>query len=220
MRVTVAPPLRPGRPGRRRSWGDSTRDPCRAGSVRRTPAHPATPTQARRARYMKELDLPEYDAMVLTLTKEMSDFFDATIENGADAKLASNWLMGETMRLCKEKNVDCDQIKISPYYFEQFLDMVEKKEISGSVAKQVFEEMFLTDCDPQNYVTEKELRNTYDESELQSVIIKVIKNNTKCVEEYRGGKQKAIGALVGMAMKEMAGKADPVIIRKMLEKSI
>lgn len=171
-------------------------------------------------RYKLEYLIPEYDIEIITQNKHLADLFEETVKMGADAKKVSNWLMGETMRLCKEKNVDTDQIKISPNYFRQFLDMVERKEISGSVAKQVFEEMFLTDCDPQNYVTEKELRNTCDESELQSVIIKIIQNNTKCVEEYRGGKQKAIGALVGMAMKEMGGKADPVIIRQMLEKNI
>ncbi len=171
-------------------------------------------------RYRLEYKIPEYDIDIITQNKHMADLFEETVKIGADDKKVSNWLMGETMRLCKGKNVDLEQIKISPIHFKQFLDLVEKKEISGMVAKQVYEEMFLSNCDPQNYVQENNLNSTYDEDELKAVILKIIDSNKKCVDEYQGGKKKAIGALIGMAMKELSGKADPVVIKKVLEENI
>ena len=125
--------------------------------------------------------------------------------------------MGETMRLSREKNMDLDKIKITSKNLAAFLAMVEKKEISGTVAKEVFEVMFMDNVDPIAYVEDNKLKTECDDGKLNDVILQIIKDNPKCVEEYRGGKTKAIGALVGQTMKAMGGKADPVTIRQIIE---
>ncbi len=168
-------------------------------------------------RYEKEYGLPDYDTQILTQTKQIADLFEQTVALGADAKKVSNWLMGETMRLSREKNMDLDKIKITSKNLAAFLAMVEKKEISGTVAKEVFEVMFMDNVDPIAYVEDNKLKTECDDGKLNDVILQIIKDNPKCVEEYRGGKIKAIGALVGQTMKAMGGKADPVTIRQIIE---
>lgn len=168
-------------------------------------------------RYVEEFGLPQYDAQILTETKQMADLFEETVSLGADAKKASNWLMGETMRLSKETGIDTDELKFSAKHLADLIKMVDKKEINGSIAKEVFAVMFKEDCDPTVYVTEHGLKTECDEGALRNAIQEVIANNEKCVAEYRGGKEKAIGALVGQTMKAMQGKADPSMIKTILK---
>ena len=170
--------------------------------------------------YELEYSLPRYDIEILTQTKHLADLFERTVSLGADAKKVSNWIMGETLRLCKDKNVDAEKVIIKPEHFFEFINMIEKKEINGTVAKEVFEKMFDEDCDPVNYVSEHDLKNEYDDGKLEETVKQVIANNPKCIEEYHAGKIKAIGSLVGQTMKAMGGKADPVVIKELIEKNI
>ncbi len=168
-------------------------------------------------RYRREFDIPDYDIEIITETKHMADIFEETAALGAEPKKVSNWLMGETLRLLKEKNMDAEDIRFSPEHLAKLISMVDSKAINGSVAKEVFEKMFEEDIAPEKYVEEKGLGTVNDEGALRAVIEKVIAENPQSVEDYRGGKQKAIGFLVGQTMKAMQGKAEPGMVNRMLK---
>ena len=171
----------------------------------------------KQARYKEEYDIPDYDIDIITSSKRMADVFEATIALGAAPKKVSNWLMVETMRLLKEHEMETDEITFSAENLAKLIQMVEKKEINGTVAKEVFEKIFLEDMDPVNYVEEHGLKTVNDEGALRKVVEEVIAANPQSVSDYRNGKEKAIGFLVGQTMKAMKGKADPGSVNQMLK---
>lgn len=168
-------------------------------------------------RYKEEFDIPDYDIDIITQSKHMADVFEATVELGAEPKKVSNWLMGETLRLLKEKEMDAQDLRFSPEHLAKLIGLVDAKAINSSVAKEVFEVMFEEDVDPEQYVEEKGLKTVNDEGALKKAIEKVIAANPQSVADYRGGKEKAIGFLVGQTMKAMKGKADPGAVNRMLK---
>ena len=169
------------------------------------------------ARYKEEFDIPEYDIDIITGSKRMADLFEATVALGAQPKKVSNWLMVETLRLLKENDMEPEYIRFSPEHLAALIAMADKKEINSSVAKEVFEEIFKSDVDPAKYVEEKGLKTVNDEGALRKTVEEVIANNPQSVQDYKSGKEKAIGFLVGQTMKAMKGKADPGMINKMLK---
>lgn len=169
------------------------------------------------ARYEAEFGLPEYDAQILTATKKLADIFEATTELCKKPKKVSNWLMGETMRLLKEHDMDAEDIKFSPVNLAKIIELTEARTINGSVAKEVFEKVFTEDIDPDKYVEEKGLKTVNDEGALRETIEQIIKDNPQSVEDYRNGKEKAIGFLVGQTMKAMKGKANPGMVNQILK---
>ena len=169
------------------------------------------------ARYKEEFDIPEYDIDIITGSKRMADLFEATVALGAQPKKVSNWLMVETLRLLKENDMEPEDIRFSPEHLAALIAMADKKEINSSVAKEVFEEIFKNDVDPAKYVEEKGLKTVNDEGALRKTVEEVIANNPQSVQDYKSGKEKAIGFLVGQTMKAMKGKADPGMINKMLK---
>lgn len=169
------------------------------------------------ARYKEEFDIPEYDIDIITGSKRMADLFEATVALGAQPKKVSNWLMVETLRLLKENDMEPEDIRFSPEHLAALIAMADKKEINSSVAKEVFEEIFKNDVDPAKYVEEKGLKTVNDEGALRKTVEEVIANNPQSVQDYKSGKEKAIGFLVGQTMKAMRGKADPGMINKMLK---
>ncbi len=173
--------------------------------------------EAKKARYTSEFSLPEYDADIITGSKRMADVFEETVKFGADPKKVSNYLMGETMRILKEKELDPQDITFSSASLAKLIKLQESKAINGTVAKEVFEVMFFEDIDPEEYVKEKGLMTVNDEGALRAVVEEVIKNNPQSVSDYKNGKEKAIGFLVGQTMKAMKGKADPASVNAMLK---
>lgn len=169
------------------------------------------------ARYKKEFDIPAYDISIITDSKHLADLFEETVAICGQPKKVSNWLMGETLRLLKEKNIDAQDICFSPQNLAKLITLVDSKVINSTVAKEVFEVMFDKNIDPEKYVEEKGLKTVNDERELQKTIEDVIVANPKSVEDYRNGKEKAISFLVGQTMKAMKGKADPNMVNKMLK---
>ena len=167
-------------------------------------------------RYKKEYDIPEYDAEIITGTKKMADIFEATTAICNKPKKVSNWLMVETMRLLKENEMEAEDISFSPENLAKLIEMADAGEINSSVAKEVFEEIFKNNIDPEKYVEEKGLKTVSDDGALREVIEKVVADNPKSVEDYNSGKKKAIGFLVGQTMKAMQGKADPGKVNKFL----
>jgi len=168
-------------------------------------------------RYKKEFDIPEYDAEIITGTKKMADIFEATTAICNKPKKVSNWLMVETMRLLKENEMEAEDISFSPENLAKLIEMADAGEINSSVAKEVFEEIFKNNIDPEKYVEEKGLKTVSDDGALREVIEKVVADNPKSVEDYNSGKKKAIGFLVGQTMKAMQGKADPGMVNKILK---
>ena len=168
-------------------------------------------------RYKKEYDIPEYDAEIITGTKKMADIFEATTAICNKPKKVSNWLMVETMRLLKENEMEAEDISFAPENLAKLIELADAGEINSSVAKEVFEEVFKNNVDPEKYVEEKGLKTVSDDGALREVIEKIVADNPKSVEDYNNGKKKAIGFLVGQTMKAMQGKADPGMVNKILK---
>lgn len=171
-------------------------------------------------RYKEEFDIPDYDIEIITGEKTLADLFEATVALGSQPKKVSNWLMGETLRLMKERETDVSDLCFSPENLAKLIALTDAKVINSSVAKEVFEIMFEKDIDPERYVEEKGLKTVNDEGALKKVVEEVIAANPQSVEDYRNGKEKAIGFLVGQTMKAMKGKADPGAVNRMLKEML
>ena len=168
-------------------------------------------------RYKKEFGLPDYDAEIITGHKKFADLFEATTEICKKPKKVSNWIMGEILRLLKENEMDPEDIAFSPVNLAKVIDLADSGAINSTVAKEVFEEVFHHDIDPDQYVEEKGLKTVNDAGELRTVVEQVIKDNPQSVGDYRNGKEKAIGFLVGQTMKAMKGKANPGMVNQILK---
>ena len=171
-------------------------------------------------RYKKEYDIPQYDARIITSSKHMADIFEAAAAICGKPKKVSNWLMVETLRLLKDHNMEPEDIRFSPENLAKLVRLTEAGIINSSVAKEVFEKIFAEDIDPETYVEERGLRTVNDEGALIEVLKKVIADNPQAVEDYRGGKEKALGALVGQTMKAMKGKANPGLVNQKLKEML
>lgn len=168
-------------------------------------------------RYKEEFRIPDYDIEIITGSKHMADLFEETVALGAQPKKVSNWLMVEALRLLKETDREPEDIRISPKNLAKLIALTEEKAINSTVAKEVFEVMFREDTDPERYVEEKGLKMVRDEGALRKTVEEVIAANPQSVEDYRGGKERALGFLVGQTMKAMQGKADPAGITRLLK---
>lgn len=168
-------------------------------------------------RYRETFDLPDYDIEIITGSKHMADIFENTVALGAQPKKVSNWLMVETLRILKERELDPEDITFSPAHLAKLIALTDSKAINSTVAKEVFEVMFTEDVDPEAYVEEKGLKMVSDEGALRKTVEEVIAANPQSVEDYRNGKDRAIGFLVGQTMKAMKGKADPASVNKLLK---
>lgn len=168
-------------------------------------------------RYRETFELPDYDIEIITGSKHMADIFESTVALGAQPKKVSNWLMVETLRILKERELDPEDITFSPAHLAKLIALTDSKAINSTVAKEVFEVMFAEDIDPETYVEEKGLKMVSDEGALRKTVEEVIAANPQSVEDYRNGKDRAIGFLVGQTMKAMKGKADPASVNKLLK---
>ena len=171
-------------------------------------------------RYKEEFDIPDYDIEILTSSKRLADLFEETVKLCGQPKKVSNWLMVETLRLLKEKEMEPEDIVFSPKHLAELITLTEEKVINSSVAKEVFGIMFENDTDPRTYVESHGLMSQNDEGALKEIIEKVIAENPQSVEDYRSGKQKAIGFLVGQTMKATQGKAEPGTVNRLLKEAL
>lgn len=170
----------------------------------------------KKIRYKQEYDLPEYDIDILTGSKHLADLFEQTIALGSDPKEVSNWLMGETIRLVNESGTDLDDIAFAPEHLAKLIQMIQGNEINRKVGKEVFERIFKENIDPEAYVEAHGLKSMNDEGALRTTIETIVAENPKSVEDYKAGKKKAIGFLVGQTMKATQGKANPGMVNKIL----
>lgn len=173
--------------------------------------------EEKKARYEKEFGLPEYDTDIITSCKQLADLFEAAAAICQKPKEVSNWIMGDTLRLAKEKGIEPEKINFSPENLAKIIEMVEKGDINRKVAKTVFEKVFTDDVNPEQYVEENGLKSVNDEGTLRTTIEEIVSKNPQSVEDYRAGKKKAMGFLVGQTMRAMQGKADPAMVNKILK---
>lgn len=169
------------------------------------------------ARYQEEYGLPEYDTEIITSDKKLTDIFESCVASGAAPKEVSNWIMGDMMRLMKEKEMEASDLNFSPEYLVSMIRMIEKNTINRKVARKVFEAIFTENADPQQYVKEHGLETVSDEGALRGVIEKIIADNPKSVQDYKDGKKKAMGFFVGQTMRAMKGKADPAMVNQIVK---
>ena len=168
-------------------------------------------------RYKEEYDIPEYDISIITASKKMADLFEETVALCPNPKKVSNWLMGETMRLLKEQEMEPEDIIFTPEQLAKLIEMTETGRINSTVAKEVFEKMFKENIDVEKFVEDNSLGTVNDEGALRETIEKIVADNPQSVADYQAGKKKAIGFLVGQTMKAMQGKADPGMVNKILQ---
>jgi aspartyl-tRNA(Asn)/glutamyl-tRNA(Gln) amidotransferase subunit B len=175
---------------------------------------------SRRKRYIETWGLPEYDANLISASRELADYFEAAVREYGEAKAVSNWVMVELMRLLNQEKLEISGVKITPSALAKMLKLIDAGTISGKIAKTVFEEMFMTGNDPEAIVKEKGLVQISDSGELEAIARKVIEANPQTVADYLGGKAQALGFLVGQMMKETKGRANPAMVNELLKKEL
>lgn len=171
-------------------------------------------------RYQREYEIPRYDAEIITETKKLADLFEETVKICGRPKQVANWIMGELFRLMKESGTQAEDLKLSPAHLAGLIELIDQGSISSSVGKKVFEKIFAEDVDPVQYVEEHSLKTVNDEDALRAAAEKVIADNPQAVSDYKAGKEKAFGALMGQTMRALKGKADPAAVRKLLEEML
>ena len=174
----------------------------------------------RKQRFVSEYGIPSYDATILTNTKAMANYFEDCVLLHNDPKIISNWIMSELLRELNNANQDIRDCLITPVHLTGMLKLMEQGTISGKIAKTVFEEMFGSGKKPEVIVEEKGLVQITDSSAISALVDKVIAANEKVANEFRDGKDKALGFLVGQIMKESRGKANPKMVNELLIKKL
>lgn len=171
---------------------------------------------ARKARYASEYGLPEYDAGVITSSKALADLFEESLKFTNDAKSVSNWVMGELLGYLNTNNLEVSQIKLTGQGLGEMVNLIAQGTISSKIAKTVFREMLQSGKLPQQIVEEQGLVQISDEGAILAIVQEVVANNPASVQDYKAGKDKAIGFLVGQVMKQSKGKANPGLVNKLL----
>jgi len=174
----------------------------------------------KKQRYIDSLKLPEYDAEIITSSKKLSDFFEEAIKETKNMKAVSNWIMGDIMKILNERNIEIDEIPFEAKKLAKLINLIDSGRISGTIAKKVFIIMFESLKDPEEIVKEQGLEVVSDKDAILLAIKKVIANSEQSVNDYKNGKVKAMGFLVGQIMKEMKGKANPQIINELLKNEL
>lgn len=180
---------------------------------------PELPAQ-RRLRFVQAYGLPEYDAAVLTTSKALANYFEECAQLNRDTKLVSNWIMSELLGYLNREGKEITESPVDPTQLAGLLNLIQERVISGKIAKAVFEEMYQTGKDPGTIVREKELVQISDREELGRVVDHVLAQNPGPVSDFRGGKEKALIALVGAVMRATKGKANPQLINDLLREKL
>ncbi|KFZ41539.1 MULTISPECIES: Asp-tRNA(Asn)/Glu-tRNA(Gln) amidotransferase subunit GatB [Thermoactinomyces] len=180
---------------------------------------PELPDQ-RKERYQKEFGLSDYDAGILTSSKAVADFYEETVTKKADPKLASNWIITELLGYLNREGIEIEAIRMTPAHLAEMILLIQKGTISSKIAKKVFKEMLDTGKDPGTIVKEKGWVQISDEGKLKEEVAKVIAANPQSVEDFKNGKDRALGFLVGQVMKATRGQANPKLVNELILKQI
>lgn len=168
-------------------------------------------------RYEKEFDIPAYDAAIITGSKHLADLFEETVAICQKPKEVSNWLMVETMRLLKEQEIDPEAITFTSGQLAKLITMIDENKINRTIGKEVFEKIFKENVEPEEYVKQHGLGMVSDDGLLRETVKKILLANPQSVTDFKGGKTKAMGFIVGQTMKEMKGKADPGKVNEIVQ---
>ncbi|WP_110931397.1 Asp-tRNA(Asn)/Glu-tRNA(Gln) amidotransferase subunit GatB [Paenibacillus bouchesdurhonensis] len=171
---------------------------------------------ARKSRYTEKFGLPSYDAEVITSSIELADLFESSLEFTKDAKSVSNWIMGDLLGYLNSNGQELADVKLTGQGLGEMIGLIEKGTISSKIAKTVFKEMLQSGKRPEQIVEEQGLVQISDEGAILAIVNEVIADNPASVEDYKAGKEKAIGFLVGQVMKRSKGKANPGLVNKLL----
>ena len=191
-------------------------------SVRKTlPEFP----MARRNRYIAEYSLPKYDADILTESRDLAEYFETTVkalkkQNAETAKLASNWTMTDVLRVVKERKIEVGDFPIQPERLAGMIDLIADGTISSKIAKDLFEEMLVSNDPPGVIVKAKGLVQVSDTGAIERAVAQVLEKNPEQVSKYKSGKQQVFGYFVGETMKIMKGKANPKLVNEILKKQL
>lgn len=172
--------------------------------------------QQKKVRFVQELQLPEYDAEVLTAEREISEYFEKALEISGDAKRTSNWVKDEVLGIVNKDNGKIQDFTVGPERIGELVSLINKGEISGKIAKTVFEEMLTSAATPGQIVQAKGLKVVRDDKEIERIVDLVLEKNQESVTAWNNGKDRALAALVGAVMKETKGKADPKLVNDLL----
>ena len=172
----------------------------------------------KKARFIKEYQLPAYDAEIITSSRRLAEFFEACVRLFPKPKLLSNWIMTEVLRELNREGKEIDETRLTPENFTELLRLLDEGVISSTAAKKVFPEVYATGRSPREIVEEKGLKQESDEAALLEVCKKILEAHPKEVEKYRKGKKNVIGFFVGQVMRETRGKANPKVVNQLLTK--
>lgn len=176
--------------------------------------------EARAARFVSEYNLSDYDASVLTVTRSLADYFEACLDVHDNPKAVGNWIMGELTARLNSAGIEAENCSFTPLFMAELLKMIDEGLISGKLAKEILDQSFASGKSPRQIVEEKNLTQISDHGELEKIIRQMIEEHPESVENYRGGKTKALGFLVGQVMKETKGKANPQLVNELLLKAL
>ena len=171
-------------------------------------------------RFIEEYGLPPYDAGVLTNSRDLADYFEECVKRYPHPKTVSNWIMGEFLRLLKRTDKSIDEVKVKPEDIAELLGQIEKGVISGKLAKDVFEKMFETGKGAKTIIEEEKLNQITDEASLEKVVEEAMRESPQAIEDFKKGKKKALGFLVGQVMKKTRGRANPALVNKLLKEKL
>jgi aspartyl-tRNA(Asn)/glutamyl-tRNA(Gln) amidotransferase subunit B len=176
--------------------------------------------EARKNRFIESYGLPEYDAEILTSTKEIADYYEMILKETDNSKLASNWVMGDVLKIINEQKISILDFPVSAQNLGKLINLITSSKISSQIAKDVFPIMLEGNRDPNLIVEEKNLLQITDTSQIEKSVDYVLGSNPTQVEEYKSGKTKVLGFLVGQVMRETKGKANPQIVNDLLTKKL
>ena len=171
--------------------------------------------ESRRDRYIKEYNLSEKDAKLLTASKYLSNLFEGALAICGNAKAVANWILSDISRILNEKELEPENVPFTAEQLAKMIELIDKGTISSAIAKKVLTELFENPKDPEVIIKEKGWIQISDEGAIKEVVMKILENNPQSVADFKGGKDKALGFLVGQAMKETKGKANPQMLNKM-----
>ncbi len=176
--------------------------------------------EQKRERFIKSYGIPEYDVGVLTSSKHLADYFEQCASLFPHPKIISNWLMGDLLRELKKDGKNIADCPVSPSALVDLLKLINSGTISGKIAKVVLEEMYQTQQLPDSIIEKKGLKQITDSSAIEKIVDQIIESNPSQVEEFKGGKEKVIGYLVGQVMQASKGKANPSMVNKLLKEKM
>ena len=177
-------------------------------------------SEEKEKRFIKEYKLSDYDANVLSVDPNLSNFFEEVVVRTRDPKLAANWIMGELSAFLNKENLSILETKVDSINLGNLLSRIEDSTISGKIAKEIFEEMWNSKKSPDEIIEEKGLKQVTDSSEIEKLINQVLEQNQSQLEQYKSGKEKLFGFFVGQVMKASRGKANPEQVNKLLEERL